>query len=192
MPDCYIIAGPNGAGKSTFATEFLPNHAMCLNFINPDLIARGLSPFNPDLALVRAGRLVIEQIKSRVANQETFGFETTLAGRTYLPLVKSVSGKGYDLHMFYLWIASPELGLQRIRQRVEAGGHNVPEPDVRRRYPRSLTNLLTKFREHLTTLHFFDNSTSDPHLVFHDDRGKTTILDKFRYNEILTSIEIGS
>ena len=60
-----IIAGPNGAGKTTFARDFLPNEAHCPDFINADLIAAGLSPFNPEAAAVRAGRLMLEEIAAR-------------------------------------------------------------------------------------------------------------------------------
>lgn len=190
MPECYIIAGPNGAGKSTFATEFLPNHVQCVNFINPDLIARGLSPFDPDLAFVRAARLVIEQIHSRIQNRDDFGFETTLAGRSYLSLVKSLIVQGYDVHMFYLWIPSPELGLQRIQQRVQAGGHDVPEADVRRRYRRTLRNLFSRYRQQLSTLHFFDNSTLEPQLVFNEIQGQLTVLDQSLYQRIVAEAGI--
>ncbi|MBI2265268.1 MAG: hypothetical protein HYU64_08865 [Armatimonadetes bacterium] len=185
MPECYIIAGSNGAGKTTFAREFLPRYAHCINFINPDLIAGGLSPFDPDLALARAGRLVLEEIKARVVRRADFGFETTLSGRTYLRQIRSIRALGYRVHMFYLWIPSPELALERIRDRVESGGHNVPEPDVRRRYGRTLRNLFTVYRSELDSLHFFDNSTTEPRLVFHDDRGNVTILEHLLYDRLL-------
>lgn len=73
MPDCFIIAGPNGAGKTTFAREFLPKYAGCMNFINPDLLAAGLSPFDASRAMKKAGRLVIEEIRDRVEKGESFG-----------------------------------------------------------------------------------------------------------------------
>ena len=78
-----IIAGPNGAGKTTFAREFLPREAACPDFINADLIAAGLSPLAPERAALRAGRLMLEEIKRRVRAGESFAFETTLSGRLY-------------------------------------------------------------------------------------------------------------
>ena len=60
----YIIAGSNGSGKTTFAKKFLPDYAKCQNFVNADLIAQGLSPFSPRTAAIKAGRLVLEQIRS--------------------------------------------------------------------------------------------------------------------------------
>ncbi len=84
-----IIAGPNGAGKTTFAGEFLPMEARCPDFINVDLIAAGLSPFQPDAAAVRAGRLMLEEIKRRVRLRLSFAFETTLSGRAYVQMAES-------------------------------------------------------------------------------------------------------
>src|SRR2546422_7682257 len=136
--NCYIIAGPNGAGKTTFATEFLPRYADCRNFINADLIARGLSPFDPDAAMLRAGRTVLERIAEFTEARTDFAFETTLSGRTYLLLLRRMKKVGFRLHMFYLWIPTAELALLRIHDRVESGGHNVPERDVRRRFGRTL------------------------------------------------------
>ena len=183
QPNCYIIAGPNGAGKTTFATEFLPLYANCQNFINPDLLARAFSPFNPDAGLLRAGRAVLERIAEFKEARISFAFETTLAGRSYVPILRRVKDTGFQLHMFYLWIPSPELALLRIRDRVESGGHNVPESDVRRRYGRTLVNLFRMYRSLLDTLHFFDNSSDTPRLIFKDESGQTTIIDAGLYEQ---------
>lgn len=179
--NCYIIAGPNGAGKTTFAMEFLPLYANCRNFINPDLLARAYSPFDPDAGMMRAGRTVLERIAEFTKGRIDFAFETTLAGRSYVPLLRSVKNAGFRLHLFYLWIPSPELALLRIRDRVESGGHNVPEPDVRRRFGRTQRNLFALYRPLLDTLHFFDNSSDVPRLLFKDEAGQTTINDAVLY-----------
>jgi predicted ABC-type ATPase len=182
--NCYIIAGPNGAGKTTFATEFLPRFANCPNFINADLIARGLSPFDPDAALLRAGRIVLERIAEFTDAKADFAFETTLSGRAYVPLLRRTKRSGFRLHMFYLWIPSPDLALLRIRYRVEGGGHNVPERDVRRRFSRTLGNLFERYRPLLDTLHFFDNSSEIPRLIFKDQAGETTVNDAALYQQL--------
>jgi len=182
--NCYIIAGPNGAGKTTFATEFLPHYADCRNFINADLIARGLSPFDPDAGMLRAGRTVLERIAEFTEARTDFAFETTLSGRSYAPLLRKMKTAGFRLHMFYLWIPSPELALLRIRDRVESGGHNVPERDVRRRFGRTLRNLFTLYRPLLDTLHFFDNSSATPRLIFKAEAGRTTINDAALYERL--------
>lgn len=183
-PNCFIIAGSNGAGKTTFATRFLPNYADCVNFINPDLIARGLSPFDPDVALARAGRLVLEGIQQAATSRGDFAFETTLSGRSYVRVIRDLRAAGYRVHMFYLWIPGPELALLRIRERVRQGGHNVPAAAVRRRYARTLGNLIHLYRPLLDTLRAFDNSTREPRLIFEDEDGQTTVYDANLYQQM--------
>jgi predicted ABC-type ATPase len=188
-PNCYIVAGSNGAGKTTFATEFLPRYAECTNFINPDLIARGLSPFDPNAALVRAGRLVLERINQMSRARSDFAFETTLSGRSYIRVIRNLWGTGYRIQMFYLWIPGPDLALLRIRHRVREGGHNVPAHDVRRRYRRTLVNLFDLYRPLLDTLRVFDNSAKVPRLIFEDQDGKTAIYDDKLYQQILSVVK---
>src|SRR5713226_7127442 len=103
-PSVYIIGGPNGAGKTTFAREFLPNYADCKNFINADLIAQGVSPFSPEAAAFRAGRLMLEEFSSHAKRREDFGFETTFPGRSYVNLIRRLKMRGYSVHFFFLWI----------------------------------------------------------------------------------------
>ena len=183
--NCYIIAGSNGAGKTTFAMEFLPLYANCRNFINPDLLARAYSPFDPDAGMVRAGRTVLERIKEFTAARQDFAFETTLSGRTYFPLRQKVKKAGFRLHMFYLWIPSPELALLRIHDRVESGGHNFAEKDFRRRFGRTLHNLFSLYRPLFDTLRFFDNSSHEPRLIFRQIAGKNEIFDVGLYDKLL-------
>ena len=102
-PNIYIVAGPNGVGKTTFMEEFLPNYADCLHFVNADLIAAGLSPFSPQSVAIKAGKLVLEEIERHIYYRHDFAFETTLAGKSYVHLLKKVRGKGYRIHLFFLW-----------------------------------------------------------------------------------------
>ena len=184
----YIIAGSNGAGKTTFAREFLPDYAHCLRFINPDLIAAGLSPFDPSAAAAEAGKVVLREVQRAIRAGNSFAFESTLSGRTYLRILRQARDAGFTLHLFYLWIPNADLALARIRDRVEAGGHNVPESDVRRRYPRSLRNLFALYGPNMDTLHFFDNSGEKPNLIFKEEAGKITVLNQPLYTEITTQV----
>src|SRR3990167_831702 len=99
MPKLYIIAGPNGAGKTTFAKEFLPHYAQCQNFVNADLIAGGLSPFSPEAAAIRAGRLLLEQVRLLAGKRSDFGFETTLSGVTYVSFLQRLKAQGYRIQV---------------------------------------------------------------------------------------------
>ena len=114
--------------------------------MNADLIAQGLSPFAPENAAFRAGRLMIGEIEMLAKQQVDFGFETTLSGRGHVPLVRELKKQGYKIHLFFLWVPEVDLTLSRIKDRVSKGGHNVPEPDVRRRFDRSLRNFLFHYR----------------------------------------------
>ena len=165
MPQCYVIAGSNGAGKTTFARTYLPKYVHCVEFINADLIAQGLSPFAPERAALAAGRIVLERIRDLTEARSDFAFETTLSGRSYAPLLEEMRGKGYQITLFYLWIPSPDLALERIRERVAEGGHNVPESDVRRRFGKSLRHFLGLYSELADTVILFDNSSEEPRVI---------------------------
>lgn len=183
-PDVYIIAGPNGAGKTTFATEFLPNYAKCRNFINADLIAQGVAPFSPESMAFRAGRLMLEEIQLYVKRGEDFGFETTLAGRSYLGLLRRIKKRGYKVHFFFLLIPTVDLALTRIRARVLDGGHDIPERVVRRRFPRSIQNFVLEYRPLADSWILFDNSGAAPKVVAFDKDGRHRILDAELYKAV--------
>ncbi len=134
--------------------------------------------------MLRAGRTVLERMAEFTRAGTDFAFETTLAGRSYVPLLRGVKRAGFRLHMFYLWIPSPELALLRIRYRVLSGGHDVPERDVRRRFGRTLGNLFKLYRPLLDTLHFFENSSDTPRVLFKDEAGQTAINDAVLYEQL--------
>lgn len=184
--DCFIIAGSNGSGKTTFAKEFLPNYAGCTNFINPDLIASGISPFKPENAVISSGRIVLQQIYENSLSGRSFSIETTLSGRTYFNVFSDLKARGYQLHMFYLWIPTPDMALRRIKQRVENGGHNVPSNDVLRRFDRTLSNLFGIYLPIIDSLKFLDNSQETPILVFDESNRKRKIIDHEKYSQIRT------
>jgi len=113
-PKVVIIAGPNGAGKTTFAREFLPNEAHYPTFINADLIAAGLSPFQPDTVAVRAGRLMLEEIEGKVRSRQSFAFETTLSGRTYARKIQEWQTLGYHVKLVFLSLPDSEVAVARV------------------------------------------------------------------------------
>ena len=130
-----ILAGPNGAGKTTFAREFLLHEADCPIFVNADLIASGLSPFRPEVTALRAGRLMIEEIRGHARGGRSFAFETTLSGLAYARLIPRWRRQGYRVKLIYLRLASVDLALSRVAARVMQGGHGVPDNVVVRRSP---------------------------------------------------------
>ncbi len=160
-----IIAGPNGAGKTTFAEEFLPKEADCTTFVNADLIAAGLAPFEPERAAFRAGRLMLEEIYHHACRGESFAFETTLSGRGYARLIPGWRLEGYIVKLFFLRLASPELAIARVRQRVREGGHNISEPVIRRRLASGLHNFESLYKQLVDEWALYDNSGSEPVLI---------------------------
>jgi predicted ABC-type ATPase len=184
-PNLYIIAGPNGAGKTTFARKFLPQYAQCLEFVNADLIAGGLSPFSPERAAIHAGRLMLEQIHSLTERGLDFGFETTLSGKTYVKLLQEMKRRGYFIHIFFLWIADVELALERIKLRVRNGGHHIPEAIVRRRFGRSLPNFLRFYKPLADSWTIFDNSSDVPKMIAFEESGRLEIVDRDLFGLLL-------
>jgi predicted ABC-type ATPase len=160
-----IIAGPNGAGKTTFAKEFLPREANCPTFVNADLIAAGLAPFEPEQVAFRAGRMMLEEIFNHAVRGVSFAFETTLSGRGYVRLIPSWQMDGYIVKLFFLRLASPELAIARVRQRVREGGHNVPSPIIHRRFIAGLKNFENLYKPVVDEWALYDNSGSEPILI---------------------------
>ena len=160
-----IISGPNGAGKTTFAEEFLPKEAACSTFVNADLIAAGLAPFEPERAAFRAGRLMLEEIYRHARRGESFALETTLSGKGYAGLIPGWQADGYIVKLFFLRLASPELAIARVRQRVREGGHNIPEPVIRRRFKAGLRNFEKLYKPAVDEWALYDNSASEPILI---------------------------
>ena len=157
-PKCIIIAGPNGAGKTTFAREFLAQEAGVVHFVNPDLIASGLSPLRPELAAIAAGRLFLRELDRLAGSNEDFAFESTLSGLTYMNRLKRWKAAGRRIEIAYLRILSPQLALRRIAARVKQGGHNVPRQDVLRRFTRSWKNFERHYRLLADGWSVYDNS----------------------------------
>ena len=134
MPSLYIISGCNGAGKTTASYSLLPEMLDCKEFVNSDEFAKSLSPFHPENAAIQASRYMLLKIRYLLKKRSDFAVETTLATRTLLKTVRMAQNAGYSVTLLYFWLNSPELAIERVRARVEAGGHNIPEETVIRRY----------------------------------------------------------
>ncbi len=181
----YIIAGPNGAGKTTFAKKFLPDYAKCSNFINADLIASGLSPFSPGLVAIKAGKLVLEEIKRLAGKGADFAFETTLSGKSYIRFLKVLKEQGYSINIFFLWIPNTALALTRIKDRVAAGGHDIPAGDVKRRFDRGLDNFFKYYKPMADTWLLFDNSDVIPRLLAREKEGAAEVFNKELFDKVM-------
>lgn len=160
-----IVAGPNGAGKTTFAREYLLKEAYCPDFINVDLIAAGLSPFDPNRAAIRAGRLMLSEIERRIRAGESFAFETTLSGHVYAQLILRWRSADYRVKLVFLGLPNPEIGISRIKGRVAQGGHDVASAVVRRRFESGLRNFRNVYMHLVDRWEWYDNSGTTPQLI---------------------------
>lgn len=165
MKNVIIIAGPNGAAKTTFAREFLPQEANCPTFINADLIAQGLSPFRPEVAILRAGRIMLEMIVDCVRRGESFAFETTLSGRGYARMIPLWKDAGYRVTIFFLELPSAEMAVQRVALRVRQGGHHIPAPVIRRRFNAGRGNFQQLYKPLADAWRHYDNAGDEPLLI---------------------------
>lgn len=162
---CFIVAGPNGAGKTTFAHTYLPVDVKCFNFINADLIAAGISPLRPENAGMDAGRILLRKMDEFVRDGAIFCFESTLSGKAYANRIRKMKADGYRVVIFYLKIASPDLAVIRVQERVNEGGHAVPEYDIRRRFDKSWANFRDLYRPLADKWIMFDNSGERPFIL---------------------------
>jgi predicted ABC-type ATPase len=190
VPTLHIIAGPNGVGKTTFADRFLPQTIKELEFVNADLIARGLSPYDPDSVSMEAGRIALERIRHLINVKQSFTWETTMSGRTAAVWIKSAREAGYRIKCYFLWVRDVETTLHRIRQRVHEGGHNI-DPDVsRRRFLKTIQNFFAVYRPLCDTWELFVNDPKGLRLLIIEKDGRLVTRDKKAVQEILREAEI--
>ena len=187
MPYLYIISGCNGAGKTTASYTILPEMLGCKEFVNSDEIAKGISPFNADniAVAIEASRIMYKRIRELISSQKTFALETTLASRSIARLLLGAQEKGYYVTLLYFWLNTPDLAVERVKNRVASGGHNVTETTVRRRYDTGIDNL---FHLYIPICDFWmiaDNSLSPIEIIakgFKD--GKKEIFNTLIYNKL--------
>ena len=160
-PKIVILAGPNGAGKSTSAAKLLLGVLQVQEFVNADTIAQGLSAFAQERVAFQAGRIMLKRLKELAAQRTSFAFETTLASRSYIPWLKQQQATGYEVHLLFLWLPTADMAVARVADRVRLGGHDVPEPTIRRRYGAGMVNLREAYLSLANSWKVIDNTNSD-------------------------------
>jgi predicted ABC-type ATPase len=187
-PAIYVIGGPNGAGKTTFAWEFLPS-ARVIEFLNADLLAAGLSPFEPGAMAMKSGRLLLARWKELVALRREFSFESTLSGKTYMGMLLRAKAAGYRICLCYLWLPTVNISINRVRQRVRKGGHDIPESDLRRRFLPSLENFFNLYLPLADQALLFNGVGRPPQLIAELLNGYVSILVPEVYESIKKQVE---
>src|SRR3990167_2018318 len=179
MPHLVIIAGANGAGKSTSAPTLLQNAVHIDNFVNADVIAQGLSAYQPETVAIQAGRVMLNRIHHLAEEKATFAFETTLATLTVAPWIKNLRKNGYQFHLIFLWLKTEELAISRVKERIRMGGHSVPEPVIRRRYHAGLKNFFNLYKPIADSWRLYDNSNANElSLIASEIQGNTLTVEK--------------
>ena len=184
MPNLYIISGCNGSGKTTASYTILPEILGCSQFVNSDEFAKGLSPFKPEAASVAASRYMLLKTRFLFERNEDFGIETTLSTRSLRKTIRLAQEKGYFVTVLYFWLNSPDLAIERVRARVLAGGHGIPEPVIRRRYYMGLRYFFEDYRHLADRWILADNSVTPFKVVAQGWKNSMVVKDNLKYNEI--------
>ena len=184
MPRLYIISGCNGSGKTTASYTLLPDLLECRQFVNSDEFAKSLSPYDPSAASVTASRYMLMKINYLLGRFEDFAIETTLATRSLLKIIKQAQSVGYEVQILYFWLNSPEMAIQRVRDRVAAGGHNIPDHVVRRRYVMGLQYFFDTYSPICDKWILADNSKSPFTIVAEGTKKLKYIKDNEKYRLI--------
>lgn len=156
-PEAFVVAGPNGAGKTTLALEVARD--LGLPYIGADAFAADLSPEDPASARVEAGRRFFAEIGRLTGDGASFVCESTLSGRGFAGTMRRLSNAGFHVSVLMVFVTSPDTCVARVAERVERGGHDVPEADVRRRFGRSLANFWSVYRPLADTWSLVVNDT---------------------------------
>lgn len=186
QPIAIVLAGINGAGKTTASQALLADQLAVMAFVNADTIARGLNAFAPEAVAMQAGRIVLTHLHDLAKERADFAFETTLSGRTYLPFLRCLREDGYAVELYYFWLRSAELAVERVRARVRRGGHNIPEATIRQRYGRSVHNFWDDYRHQVDSWFVYDNSEDQPVLLAAGSREEAPeVADQGRWRSFL-------
>lgn len=184
MPNLYILAGCNGSGKTTASYSVLPELLGCSQFVNSDEFAKSLSPSDPSAASISASRYMLSKIHYLLLRGEDFSIETTLATRSLTGIIRQAKKQEYKVMIIYFWINSPELAIRRVRSRVDAGGHNIPDDVIRRRYRKGIQYLFETYIALCDRWVLADNSKSPFVVVAEGNGDKVIIRDEEKYKTI--------
>ncbi|HMQ70763.1 MAG TPA: zeta toxin family protein, partial [Ignavibacteria bacterium] len=191
QPNLYIIAGANGAVKTTSAFTVFPEIMKCKEYINADLIAKALSPFNPESNSnsIQAGRIMINRINKLIDEKVRFAFETTLSSRSFDKLIEKAKKNNYKINIIFLWINDYNVAFRRVKSRVKEGGHSIPAEIIKRRYYRGLFNLINIYLKISDFTLVVDNSGKFPETIaefeIENAEIKKTIHKKDKWNKLL-------
>lgn len=184
MSKLYIIGGPNGAGKTTASMEYLKSDLDCLEFVNADNIAVGISPFQPEKVAVTAGKIMLNRINELIESNVNFAIESTLSSKLLLDKIRKAKANNYEVILLFYWLSSVEIAIERVKSRVLSGGHDIPKSDIIRRYQRGLDNLLSIYMIAVDYCVIIDNSELLPDIIAESSDNNLLIRNIFKWDKI--------
>jgi predicted ABC-type ATPase len=185
VKEIVILGGPNGAGKTTTARVLLPEFFHLNSFLNADDVARYLAPWNVESAALAAGRLLVERMRALVQEGKSFALESTLSGKSYIPMLKDCRANGWRVALYYFWLSSPEVSIARVARRVSQGGHHVPDDVIYRRFKTGLWNMRHLYLPLADTAAIYDNSGQRRILIADRESGRPLVVrDQDRWSRI--------
>ncbi|CAN5744223.1 zeta toxin family protein [soil metagenome] len=182
-PYIIVVGGPNGAGKSTIARRVFAETVGLHEFVNADVIATGLSAFNPQSKALAAGRVMLARLRELAEQRLSFAFESTLSSRTFAVWLREQQIRGYEISVIYIFLRNRELSEDRVRIRVAGGGHDIPVEDLRRRFGRSAWNFINLYAPLADSWAVYDNSEAEPETTATFDREDGLVV----FNEVVWS-----
>jgi predicted ABC-type ATPase len=185
MSKLFIIAGPNGAGKTTASMEYLKDELDCLEFLNADNIALGLSPFRPENVAIASGKIMLERMDELIKINEDFAIETTLSSKTLLFKIKNAIEMNYEIILLFYYLETPDLAIKRVANRVANGGHNIPEDVIIRRYHRGLENFFNIFISNCNFWLILNNSASKTSIIAEGSKIDLKIFDELIWKNLM-------
>jgi len=189
-PRIVMIAGPNGAGKTTLAFSLLPDFFKLYDFLNPDEIARGLSPLDPPRGNRKAGEILLQRIDDYIEEGRSFAFETTASGLTHTQRLCRAKEAGFIIQLIYLFVSAPDVCLARVKHRVAQGGHAVASEDILRRYYRGAHNILHNYMPLANEVQIYNAELLPKRLLAQKEGMKPVeIFDPIVWNTFLTAGE---
>ncbi len=154
------------------------------------MMANALSPFNPKVAQVKAGKLFLQELEEYISKKKSFCFETTLSGMTYLNKIKQWRYDGWIVHLHYLWIPNAQFSEMRVAERVEQEGHDIPREAIYRRYHKSLCNLF-RYLPECDHVKCYNNATpgGSHTMIFSYESEKLEIHDPSLYETLRKEVQ---
>jgi predicted ABC-type ATPase len=187
VPNIVLLAGPNGAGKSTTAKNVIRDSLGIVHYVNADALARGLSEFAAESMAFKAARIMLEHLHDLARERVDFALETTLSGKTYAPWIGELKKQGFLFSLFFLWLPSADMAIDRVKDRVRRGGHDIPEETIRRRYEGGLKNFFRLYAPMADFFKFYNNSNPKrPRLIAEKNGTMLDVKERRQWESILS------